>query len=90
MSLLSLEELDTSTVAELVRRTVAFYEDPHGHDRPLAGMVLGTLFLGTLTRTRTAFSAGAMRLGAQVMRMAPPTPNWPPVSRSPTRGGSCR
>jgi ornithine carbamoyltransferase len=39
--------------------------------RPLDGLVVATYFRVTSTRTRTAFSAGALRLGAQVVAYGP-------------------
>ncbi|MDJ1136018.1 ornithine carbamoyltransferase [Streptomyces iconiensis] len=38
---------------------------------PLRGLVVGTYFRKTSTRTRTAFSAAALRLGAQVIAFGP-------------------
>jgi ornithine carbamoyltransferase len=45
--------------------------DGRSRARPLHGLVVGTYFRVTSTRTRTAFSAGALRLGAQVVAYGP-------------------
>ena len=69
--LISLAELTPRQLADRVGRACALYRDRHAHDRPLAGSVAGMLFLLTSTRTRTAFSTGAMRLGADVISYGP-------------------
>ena len=69
--LISLDELDTATLHRLVDRAVQFQRDPAGHDRPLDGLVAGIMFLQTSTRTRTAFSAAALRLGAGLITFGP-------------------
>lgn len=40
-------------------------------DQPLSGKVGGIYFKGTSTRTRTAFTVGALKLGAQVIAYGP-------------------
>ena len=40
-------------------------------DLPLAGKIAGVYFRGTSTRTRTAFTVGAMKLGANVVSYGP-------------------
>jgi ornithine carbamoyltransferase len=40
-------------------------------EMPLAGWIVGIYFSKTSTRTRTAFSAGALRLGGQVLAYGP-------------------
>jgi ornithine carbamoyltransferase len=42
-----------------------------GRTKPLAGMIAGIYFRGTSTRTRTAFTVGALRLGANVITYGP-------------------
>lgn len=42
-----------------------------GVGHPLAGDVIGVYFARTSTRTRTAFSSGALRLGAQILAYGP-------------------
>ncbi|MFJ8692613.1 ornithine carbamoyltransferase [Streptomyces roseolilacinus] len=70
-ALYSLADLDTVTVHRLVRRSLELYEDPTAHDRPLAGLVAGLLFTKTSTRTRTAFTAGTVRLGGTAVAFGP-------------------
>ncbi|WP_378738274.1 ornithine carbamoyltransferase [Nocardia brasiliensis] len=69
--LLSLRDLDEAELQRLVERSVELHEDARAHDRPLADSVIGVLFTKTSTRTRTAFSVGARRLGAAVMSYGP-------------------
>lgn len=71
VSLYSIADLTRDDLHRLVDRSIEFWHDIHAHDRPLAGMVTGSLFLKTSTRTRTAFAAGAARLGADVVTYGP-------------------
>ncbi|WFE41014.1 ornithine carbamoyltransferase [Micromonospora sp. WMMD998] len=69
--LISLRDLTDEQLTELVRRSVDFAtgrRDPAG---ALRGRIVGVLFTKTSTRTRTAFTAGALRLGAQVVTYGP-------------------
>ncbi len=69
--LLSIAELAPADLLRLVDDAVAI---GHGHwadRRPLAGKVVGILFRKTSTRTRTAFTVGAMKLGAEVITYGP-------------------
>ena len=61
--LCSVDDLDDEQLWRIVRRGVEFAEGRAEAARPLAGAVVGILFRATSTRTRTAFSAGALRLG---------------------------
>ncbi|WET82451.1 ornithine carbamoyltransferase [Amycolatopsis sp. QT-25] len=69
--LLSLRDLDENELDRIAVRAVDLYENPLAHDRPLAGKAIGVLFTKTSTRTRTAFSVGAHRLGAHVLAYGP-------------------
>ena len=69
--LITLAELSPQQLADRVGRACTLYEDRDAHDCPLAGRVAGILFLLTSTRTRTAFTTGAMRLGADVITYGP-------------------
>lgn len=69
--LLSLRDLDEVELRGIVERSVDLYEHPAAHDRPLAEKAIGVLFTQTSTRTRTAFSVGAHRLGAYVLAYGP-------------------
>lgn len=69
-SLLSIRDLDPATVGALVGTAVGLGRDWPAR-RPLDGLVVGTLFQKTSTRTRTSFTVAAMRLGAHVMPYGP-------------------
>lgn len=70
-SLISIDDLDAGEVMRLVDRSVALHQDRNAHDRPLRGTVAGMMFLQTSTRTRTSFTVGAVRLGADVVTFGP-------------------
>lgn len=63
---LSLQDLDHQTVRSLIGRAVDM-ADPARRGTPLAGRVVGVYFNKASTRTRSAFSAAALRLGGDVM-----------------------
>jgi ornithine carbamoyltransferase len=58
-------------VTSLVERALIIANGDHGNKRTLAGKVVGIYFRGTSTRTRTAFSVGAMKLGAHILSYGP-------------------
>ncbi|MGH3678807.1 MAG: ornithine carbamoyltransferase [Natronosporangium sp.] len=68
--LISIEDLTDEELVRLVSRSADFAA---GHRAPaaLAGQVVGVLFRKTSTRTRTAFSAAALRLGAGLVSFGP-------------------
>ncbi|MFE9799224.1 ornithine carbamoyltransferase [Streptomyces goshikiensis] len=68
--LLSLADLDQGTVRYLVDRAVRFAE-PRQRGLPLADRVVGIYFRRSSTRTRSAFQAGALRLGASTVFYGP-------------------
>lgn len=68
---LSVAELGADNVARLVKRSLLFSGGDDGAKRPLAGKMVGIYFRGTSTRTRTAFTVGAMHLGAGVIAYGP-------------------
>ncbi|MEV6596763.1 ornithine carbamoyltransferase [Actinoplanes sp. NPDC051346] len=70
--LLSLADLTAEELTGLVHRSTyhATHERPAGVG-PLAGAVAGIYFRKTSTRTRTAFTVAAHRLGAQVISFGP-------------------
>ncbi|MCH0538730.1 ornithine carbamoyltransferase [Streptomyces sp. MUM 203J] len=70
-SLISLHDLAPEDLQTLVRRSCEWYEDRRPRERPLRDRVVGTLFTHTSTRTRTAFTSGAVRLGATVIAFGP-------------------
>lgn len=69
--LYSLTDLSDTEVRHLVRRTVELHADRDAHDRPLTGLLTGLLFTRTSTRTRTAFTTGAIRLGGSPVPFGP-------------------
>jgi len=68
--LISLDDLSDVDLSAIVRRGAEFAS---GADAglPLLGSVVGIHFRKTSTRTRAAFSVGALRLGAQIVSFGP-------------------
>ncbi|MFG1959262.1 ornithine carbamoyltransferase [Nonomuraea sp. NPDC049028] len=69
--LISIDDLDDDEVRHITLRGARFAAGENDHGRPLAGQVVGIYFRRTSTRTRTAFSSGALRLGAQIVSYGP-------------------
>lgn len=69
--LFSLAELPPPLIMGLTARSVELFHDARAHDRPLDGQVAGVLFTRSSTRTRTAFTVGAIRLGAAPVAFGP-------------------
>ncbi|MFF3644210.1 ornithine carbamoyltransferase [Streptomyces sp. NPDC002564] len=69
--LFSLADLPVDTVTRLADRAVELHHDPAAHTRPLAGRTVGVLFTEPSTRTRTAFTVAAVRLGAAPVTYGP-------------------
>jgi ornithine carbamoyltransferase len=69
--LISIADLDDDDLLRLVHRGRDFAADPTGAGPVLSGCVVGTYFRVTSTRTRTAFTSGALRLGASVISYGP-------------------
>jgi ornithine carbamoyltransferase len=69
--LFSLAELTDREIASLTARSVELFRDPAAHRRPLDGAVVGVLFTRTSTRTRTAFTVAAVRLGGTPVAYGP-------------------
>ena len=69
--LISIDDLDDDEVRHIMLRGARFAAGENDHGRPLAGQVVGIYFRRTSTRTRTAFSSGALRLGAQIVAYGP-------------------
>lgn len=69
--LFSLGDLEHTEIHRLVGRSAELFRDPDAHGHPLAGTDIGVLFTKTSTRTRTAFSVGARRLGGSVIGYGP-------------------
>jgi ornithine carbamoyltransferase len=67
---ISLRQLGNADIDWIVQRGVSLAADPA--PRPaLQGRIVGVYFSKTSTRTRTSFTAGALRLGAQVVTYGP-------------------
>ncbi len=65
--LLSISGLTGEIILALVERAVALASGRGQGERPLPGRIVGLYFRKTSTRTRTSFTVGAMKLGAQVV-----------------------
>ncbi len=70
-SLISTDDLTDDDLWTVVDRAVRFSTGDLAAERPLAGQVIGVYFRKTSTRTRTAFSSGALRLGAHIIAYGP-------------------
>lgn len=62
-ALLRIADLSDDVFHRLIERSCALHRDMTDHSVPLNGKVVGILFAQTSTRTRTAFTVGAIRLG---------------------------
>ncbi|MEV4013021.1 ornithine carbamoyltransferase [Nonomuraea angiospora] len=69
--LISLNDLTDDELAHVVLRGVKLAEDVTAFGEVLHGRVIGIYFSKTSTRTRTAFTSGALRLGARVIAYGP-------------------
>ncbi len=69
--LISLEDLDDADLHWIVGRGIEHTLGRRTDERPLRDLVAGILFRKTSTRTRTSFSAGALRLGARLITYGP-------------------
>ncbi len=68
---LALEEIGPQHLSKLIDDSLQIAAGDAGRTKPLAGSVAGIFFRGTSTRTRTAFTVGAMKLGASVITYGP-------------------
>ncbi|MFD3517550.1 ornithine carbamoyltransferase [Streptomyces sp. NPDC058657] len=69
--LISIDDLSYEDMHGIVQRGVDYASGRCEDARPLRDTVVGVLFRKTSTRTRTAFSAGALRLGGQLISYGP-------------------
>ena len=69
--LLTLAEVGPDNLARLVKDSLAFAQSPRDAPKSLRGKVVGVYFRGTSTRTRTAFTVGAIHLGAAPVAYGP-------------------
>jgi len=68
---ISLAEIGPRNVARLIDHSLALATGRSNCGRPLAGKIAGIYFRGSSTRTRTAFTVAALKLGAQVIAYGP-------------------
>lgn len=68
---LTLQEMGPDALYHLIKRAMFFDSPPGALSRPLSGKYVGVYFRAASTRTRTAFTVGAMRLGAEVLQYGP-------------------
>ncbi|MFI2612905.1 ornithine carbamoyltransferase [Kitasatospora sp. NPDC018619] len=69
--LVSIDDLTDEDLRSIVARGVHFATGAGAGEQPLDGWIAGIYFKKTSTRTRTAFSAGALRLGARIVSYGP-------------------
>src|SRR5215204_4142100 len=69
--ILSITELGTENLAQLVQHSLLISAGEQKVKRPLERKVVGIYFRGTSTRTRTAFTVGAAHLGATTISYGP-------------------
>ena len=69
--LISLNDLTDGDLVSIVAEGARFGTDPSYRPQGLDGLVAGIYFRKTSTRTRCAFSVGAIRLGAQIVSLGP-------------------
>ncbi len=69
--LISLMHLESSQLAALVRRSAEFAAGQDRAGKPLADKTVGIYFRRSSTRTRTSFTVGAQKLGAQTVVFGP-------------------
>jgi ornithine carbamoyltransferase len=68
---LSLTDVGPEGLAMLIDDSLAIAAGRDVSEQPLRGKVAGVYFRGSSTRTRTAFTVGAMKLGAEVIAYGP-------------------
>lgn len=68
---ISLKDLSTQDTLEIINRGIEYSNGSVEQGSQLKGKVLGIYFKKTSTRTRTAFTTAALRLGAQVIAYGP-------------------
>jgi ornithine carbamoyltransferase len=68
---ISLTDIGPRDLPVLVDDALAIAAGRGTKEQPLKGKVAGIYFRGTSTRTRTAFTVGAMKLGAEVIAYGP-------------------
>lgn len=69
--LITLEDLSNNDLNQIVSRGVEFATGKAAPYQILAGSIIGIYFRKTSTRTRSAFSVAALRMGAQIVSYGP-------------------
>jgi ornithine carbamoyltransferase len=69
--LLSLADLGAKNLARLIDRSVKFASSHGVTQKSLAGKIVGIYFRKPSTRTRSSFTVGALKLGAQIVAYGP-------------------
>lgn len=69
--IISLADVGPAELSRLVDDALAIARGEGAADQPLSGKVAGIYFRGSSTRTRTAFTVGALKLGAGVIAYGP-------------------
>lgn len=69
--LLSVSQLTPEIISWLINRALAFGSGELAKKKPLKDKMVGIYFRGSSTRTRTAFTVGATKLGANVIAYGP-------------------
>lgn len=69
--LITLEDLTDSDINQIVTRGVEFATGKSQPNQILAGNIIGIYFRKTSTRTRSAFSVAALKMGAQIVSYGP-------------------
>ena len=68
---LSLEEIGPQNLSMMIDDSLQIASGAANGTKPLAGKIAGIYFRGTSTRTRTAFTVGALKLGASIITYGP-------------------
>lgn len=68
---LSISDLKSDELVHLINTSVALAKGDNSKVRPLEGKAVGIYFRRSSTRTRTSFTVGALKLGAQVIQYGP-------------------
>jgi ornithine carbamoyltransferase len=69
--IISLKDLSPNEMLEIIDRGIEYSDNRVELGHQLKGKILGIYFKKTSTRTRTAFSTAALRLGAQIIAYGP-------------------
>ncbi|NPC92943.1 ornithine carbamoyltransferase [Bacillus sp. WMMC1349] len=69
--LITLQDLSDDDIMQIMDRGVEFASDNSSYQNRLADKVIGIYFRKTSTRTRTGFSAAALRMGGKIITYGP-------------------